>query len=257
METEVTVNQKDLEQKVKEMYRDVALNPDEDYHFEMGRSLAQRLGYPTELLNQIPESSIASFAGVGYFFDLADLKADEVVVDLGSGSGMDSFYSAIEVGHKGEVKGLDMTVHQLEKANALKEEGGFGQVEFKESYIENLAIPSSSADVVISNGVINLSSNKKAVFEEIARILKPGGRLVLADIVSTKSLPENISGNATLWASCIGGATQWDAYLELMESAGLKVVTTKQNPYQFISKSAQSATEDYGIKSISLLATKV
>ncbi len=250
------VNQKDLEAKVKSMYRKVALHPEVEYHFEMGENLAKRLGYPTEMLDQIPSQSIASFAGVGYYFDLAELKEGECVVDLGSGSGMDVFYAALIVGKMGEIIGIDMTDEQLEKSSLLRDNGNFKQVTFQNSYIENLPIVSGSIDVAISNGVINLSSEKEKVFREVARVLKPGGRLAISDIVTSIKLPENISCDATLWAACIGGAMQKEEYLKLIEDAGMEIVEVKDNPYQFISNSAKGATKDYGIKSISILAIK-
>lgn len=251
-----SVNRQELEQRVKKMYRDVALQPEVSYHFEMGRALAERLGYPSLILDKIPEAAIASFAGVGYHFDLAQLKAGEVVVDLGSGSGMDVFYAALQVGKQGEVIGLDMTVEQLEKSKRLRDHFDFKGVNFLESYIEKPAIVSECIDVVISNGVVNLSSRKATVFEEAARILKPGGRLALSDIVTTIPLPERISCNVSLWAACIGGAVEQGEYLGLIEAAGLKVEAVKVNPYEFLSKGAKGATLDYGIKSISILAIK-
>ncbi|MEM1328903.1 MAG: methyltransferase domain-containing protein [Bacteroidota bacterium] len=250
-------NAQELEQRVKDMYREVALHPEVTYHFEMGRALAERLGYPSEILDQIPSEAIASFAGVGYYFDLARLKAGEVVVDLGSGSGMDVFYAATQVGQSGEVIGLDMTLAQLNKANQLKQRHHFAQVDFLESYIETPPIVSGCADAVISNGVINLSSRKDQVFQEAARMLKTGGRLVLSDIVSTTKLPESISCNVSLWAACIGGAIPESEYLALIKAAGLKVIQVKENPYQFLSKGAKGATAKYGIKSISVLAVKM
>ncbi len=258
MATEVKnqIDQQELEQKVKNMYREVALHPEVTYHFEMGRGLSERLGYPPEILDKIPAESIASFAGVGYYFDLADLKEGESVVDLGSGSGMDVFYAALKVRETGKVIGIDMTPEQLEKSIALGNQSNFKQVSFQQSYIESLPINSKSTDVVISNGVINLSSEKAKVFEEAARVLKPGGRLAISDIVTTVQLPENISCNVSLWAACIGGAMQKDDYLGLIESAGMKVMKVKTNPYEFLSKGAKGATMDYGIKSVSILAVK-
>jgi ubiquinone/menaquinone biosynthesis C-methylase UbiE len=238
------------------MYRKVALHPEVEYHFEMGENLAKRLGYPNEMLDQIPSQAIESFAGVGYYFDLAELKEGESVVDLGSGSGMDVFYAALKVGGKGKVIGIDMTDEQLEKSSLLRDNGNFKQVTFQNSYIENLPIVSSSIDIAISNGVINLSSEKEKVFVEVARVLKEGGRLAISDIVTTIKLPENISCDATLWAACIGGAMQKDEYFELIEAAGLEIVEEMDNPYQFISNSAKGATKDYGIKSVSILAIK-
>lgn len=250
------VNQKELENKVKDMYKKVALHPEVEYHFEMGRDLAERLGYPSKTLNKIPKEAINSFAGVGYYFDFAQLQKGEVVVDLGSGSGMDVFYAALKVGKTGEVIGIDMTKEQLEKSSILSEEAGFNQVKFHESYIEKTPINSNSIDAVISNGVINLSSQKAKVFQEAARVLKTGGRLVISDIVTEVKLPENISCDATLWAACIGGAMQIDTYKQLIESAGLEIQKIKNNPYAFISNSAQGASQQFGIKSVSILAVK-
>jgi arsenite methyltransferase len=255
-ETKSNVNREELEQKVKKMYREVALHPEVTYHFEMGRALAERLGYPAPMLDKVPSSAINSFAGVGYYFDLAQLQQGEHVVDLGSGSGMDVFFAALQVGDLGEVIGIDMTTEQLNKAEKLSKQYNFKQVVFRNSYIESIPVVSGSIDAVISNGVINLSSEKEKVFKEAARVLKTGGRLALSDIVTTVKLPDTISCNATLWAACIGGAMQIDEYHTLIEEAGMKVVKVKENPYQFISNSAKGATRDYGIKSISLLAVK-
>src|SRR5262245_44871880 len=150
----------DLEQKVKLMYRDVALNPKKEYHFEMGRGLAEKLGYKKGELDKIPAASIDSFAGVGYYFDMGNLKEGEQVLDLGSGSGMDSFIASLKVGKAGKVFGVDMTDEQLEKAKRLSSEYNFESTSFYKSYIEKLPFDNSTMDVVISNGVINLCSDK-------------------------------------------------------------------------------------------------
>ncbi len=247
----------DLEMKVKSMYREVALHPEGEYHFEMGRELAERLGYAPGDLDAIPPASIESFAGVGYFHDLADFKGGEKVLDLGSGSGMDSFLAAHQVGPAGSVTGVDMTDEQLEKARKLAAEYNVENIAFQKGYIEALPFEDESFDVVISNGVINLSAEKGKVFAEIARVLKPTGRLALADIVSEQQLPEKITCDSTLWASCIGGAEQEDAYREAIEKAGLKLMQVRDNAaYHFISIPALGATKKYGVKSVSLVAMK-
>lgn len=252
----VSVNTQELMMKVKSMYRQVAENPKSQYHFEMGRALAEKLGYPAQELDKIPKEAVESFAGVGYYFDLALLNESYHVLDLGSGSGMDSFLAALRVG-KGKVIGVDMTPEQLKKAEELRKRDGFLNVSFVEGYIENLPFQDSEFDVVVSNGVINLSAEKEKVFVEISRVLKKGGRLVIADIVSEKQLTENITCDAAIWASCIGGAMQQDAYKKAIESTGLKILSVKENPqYQFLSKSAQGASRDFGVKSISILAEK-
>ena len=249
------VDVQDLERRVKDVYREVALRPERTYHFEMGRSLAARLGYPSDLLDQIPASALASFAGVGYYLDLAAPFAGDRVLDLGSGSGTDSFALAHLVGAEGHVTGVDMTDEQLAKAERLRAETGRQNVEFVRGYIQNPPLPDASVDIVVSNGVINLAPDKSAVFRSAARVLAPGGRLALADIVSERPLTEAITCNAELWASCIGGATQVDEYLAAIHEAGLQVKEVRDNTaYEFLSESARGATRTYGIKSISLLA---
>ena len=255
--TEQNVDTDSLESQVKEMYRKVATEPHAEYHFEMGRGLTERLGYPIEDLDGIPQQAIDSFAGVGYYFHLAELRQGETVVDLGSGSGTDAFIAALKVGETGHVIGLDMTDAQLDKASRLRDEAGFNQVEYRKSYIEKAPVDSETVDAVISNGLINLSPDKKSVFSEIARILKPGGRLAIADIVTESQLPESVSCNADLWAACIGGAMQQDDYRGAIEAAGLEVVSVETNhAYGFISDNAMGATEKWGVKSVSLLARK-
>ena len=247
----------DLEQKVKEMYRDVARDPGGEFHFEMGRALAERLGYPPADLDRIPAAAIDSFAGVGYYFHLAQLKEGEAVVDLGSGSGMDSFVAALHVGATGKVLGVDMTEEQLEKSERLRAAAGFASVSYQKGYIERVPRADGTFDAVISNGVINLAVDKPQVFREIARLLRPGGQLALADIVTDVVLPETISCNTTLWAACIGGAWQLGRYEGAIESAGLRVTAEQVNDqYRFLSDNAQGATRKFGVKSISLRADK-
>jgi arsenite methyltransferase len=247
----------DLERKVKDMYREVAQRPEGEFHFEMGRGLAERLGYAPEDLDRIPAAAIESFAGVGYYFHLANLQEGESVVDLGSGSGTDTFVAALKVGASGKVVGIDMTDEQRSKAERLRDEAGFANVTYVKSYIEDLPCEDASFDAVISNGVINLSADKTKVFREAARVLKPGGRLALSDIVTETQLPEGITCNATLWAACIGGAMQQDDYRAAIEAAGLHVEKVQDNPqYLFISDNALGASKKYGVKSISLLAVK-
>jgi arsenite methyltransferase len=248
----------DLRDKVRQVYRAVAGQPqDEHFHFEVGRPLAARLGYAAADLDYLPAAALESFAGVGYYFDLAALQPGEHVIDLGSGSGTDAFVAALHVGHAGRVVGIDMTDGQLEKARHLARAGRFHRVEFREGLIEAIPVADGVADCVISNGAINLCPDKRKVFAEAARVLRPGGRLALADIVTDLQFPSEISGNATLWAACIGGAAQRDDYRAAIEAAGFCVMTVRENTaYSFRSKSAQNAGRDYGVRSISLLAVK-
>jgi arsenite methyltransferase len=247
----------ELRDKVKVMYRAVAQDPHGEFHFEMGRALAERLGYPSGELDAVPSEAIESFAGVGYHLGLAAIAAGETVVDLGSGSGMDTFLAARRSGPSGEVVGVDMTDEQLTKARSLAERDGYAGVRFERGYVEEAPISDSSADVVISNGVINLCDDKSAVFSEIARMLKAGGRMAISDIVTEHQLSEAIVCDVNLWASCIGGAMQEDDYQRAIKDAGLQLVVVQANPqYRFISDSAQGATETFGVKSVSVLARK-
>jgi arsenite methyltransferase len=247
----------ELEQRVKHMYQEVALEPEHEFHFETGRPLAERLGYPTDDLDAIPAAAIESFAGVGYFLDLAAIAPGEAVLDLGSGSGTDSFVAARATGTEGRVVGVDMTEAQLAKGRRLADEHGLGQVEFRAGYIERPPVEDTGFDCVISNGVINLSPDKAAVFAAAARALRVGGRLALADIVSEKQLPEGVTCDAALWAACIGGAMQRDGYRQAIEAAGFKIESWRENDaYRFVSERAANATKKYGVTSISLLARR-
>jgi arsenite methyltransferase len=247
----------ELEQRVKQMYQEVALEPEREFHFETGRALAERLGYPPEDLDRIPAAAIDSFAGVGHFLDLADIAPGETMLDLGSGSGMDSFLASLAAGSDGRVIGVDMTDEQLVKAMRLAAEAGIDNAEFRQGYIEDPPVEAASVDCAISNGVINLSPDKAAVFAAVVTALRPGGRLALADIVSTEQLPEGVTCDASLWAACIGGAMQRDGYREAIEGAGLEIVEWRENEqYRFVSERADNAVRKYGVTSISLLARR-
>jgi arsenite methyltransferase len=250
------VDGKRLEAEVKDMYRHVARGQEAELHFEVGRGLAEHLGYPGELLDTIPAEALASFAGVGHHLDLAALQPGEEVLDLGSGSGTDVFCAAHLVGESGRVVGVDITDEQLAKAGRLRDRDGFSQVELVESHIEELPFDDASFDVVISNGVINLSPFKDRVFAEAARVLRPGGRLALADIVSGRALKERTRRNVELWAACIAGAIPRSNYVSAIEAQGLEVKEVRKNDYRFISDRALDACNTYEVESISLVAVK-
>jgi arsenite methyltransferase len=250
------VDAEELEAEVKEMYRHVAREEEAELHFEVGRGLALRLGYPPEALEAIPGEALASFAGVGYHFDLAALEPGEAVLDLGSGSGTDVFVAAMQVGESGRAVGIDFTDEQVEKAARLRDRDGFRQVEFAEAHIDDLPFEDESFDVVISNGVINLSPVKGRVFAEASRVLRPGGRLAIADIVSGRPLKERTRRDVELWAACIAGAIPRRSYVETIEGAGLHVAQVRQNDYNFISDRAREACSTYEVESASLLAVK-
>jgi arsenite methyltransferase len=245
-----------LEAEVKDMYRHVALEEEAELHFEVGRGLAEHLGYPRDLLDAVPAEAVASFAGVGYHLELAALRPGDAVLDLGSGSGTDVFCAAVMVGPSGRVVGVDITREQMEKASRLRDRDGFSQVELVEARIEELPFEDGSFDAVISNGVINLSLLKGRAFAEAARVLRPGGRLAIADIVSGRALKESTRRNVDLWAACVAGAIPRDDYLKAIEAAGLHLEGTRKNDYRFISERALDACSIYEVESVSLGAVK-
>ena len=246
----------ELARQVKALYRQVAQQPNAAFHFPLGRPLAERLGYPTELLDAVPAEVLASFAGVGYALDLADLSPGSRVLDLGSGSGTDSFAAAYLVGVTGQVTGVDMTDAQRAKADRLR--AGAVHIRFVDGRLEDLPFDDASFDVVISNGVVNLCPDKARVFAEAARVLAPGGRLAVADIVCTRPLPETVTCNADLWSACIGGAAPETDYRAAMTNTGLRIDTVREAPeYQFLTTQAQNASRTYGVRAITLSATKI
>jgi SAM-dependent methyltransferase len=248
-----------LEREVQAMYRRVAQEPHAEFHFETGRALAERLGYSPARLARVPAPAVDSFAGVGHHFDLANLVAGERVLDLGSGSGMDTFVAATYVGAKGLVAGVDMTDAQREKAIRLREsaDAELKAVDFRAGRIEALPFDNESFDCVISNGVINLVADKAAVFREAARVLRPGGRIALSDITTSVHLPQSVVCDVTLWASCIGGAMHREDYQRAIEDAGFRISVVRPNPeYEFLPGRAQRSARKYDVASVSLVATK-
>ena len=245
-----------LEAEVKDMYRRVAREEESELHFEVGKPLALHLGYPADVLDSVPAEALASFAGVGYHFDLAAIAPGEVVLDLGSGSGTDVFFAAVEVGELGRVTGVDFTDEQVAKAVRLRDRDRFSQADFVEARIDGLPFEDGSFDVVISNGVINLSPVKDRVFAEAARVLRPGGRIAITDIVSGRPLKERTRRNVELWAACIAGAIPRRSYVETVEAAGFDVKHVRENEYRFISDRALDACSTYSVQSVSLVAVK-
>jgi arsenite methyltransferase len=199
MAEELLVDPEALRGEVRDKYRAVALKPDAAYHFHTGRPLAQRLGYETDAVDALPDRAVESFAGVGNPFSLRRLQQGEFVVDVGSGAGFDTFIAAGQVSSAGRVVGVDMTPEMLEKSRATGDALGFGHVEFREGLAEQLPVEDGWADAVISNGVINLCADKRAVFAEIHRVLRPGGWLQFADIANGRPVPPEALRDIDLW----------------------------------------------------------
>jgi SAM-dependent methyltransferase len=188
-----------LREQVREKYREVAAEPNAEYHFHTGRRLARKLGYGDAIVDALPDRAVESFAGVANPFSLRRLETGERVVDIGSGAGFDSFVAADQVGKAGQILGIDMTSEMLAKSRATAVEMDATQVEFREGLAEELPVADGWADAVISNGVINLCADKRAVFNEIRRVLRPGGVLQFADIANGRPVPPEALRDIDLW----------------------------------------------------------
>jgi SAM-dependent methyltransferase len=188
-----------LRGQVRDKYREVAVDPHRTFHFHVGRTNAARLGYDADVVDALPDRAVESFAGVGNPFSLRALLPGERVVDVGSGAGFDSFIAAGQVGADGRVVGVDMTPEMLKKSRATADVLGYAHVEFCEGLAEDLPVEDRWADVVISNGVINLCADKQAAFAEIHRVLKPGGWLQFADIANGRPVPPEALRDIDLW----------------------------------------------------------
>lgn len=201
MSEELPVDPAALREEVKSKYREVASNPHGEYHFHTGRVAAKKLGYDAAIVDRMPDQAVESFAGVANPFSLRRLERGEKVVDAGSGAGFDCFVAAQQVGPTGKVIGIDMLPEMLEKSRASAKRLELANVEFREGIIEKMPVPDGWADVVISNGVINLCADKKQAMQEIWRVLKPGGRLQFADIANGKPVPGSALRNIDLWTA--------------------------------------------------------
>ena len=199
MARDLLVDPDALREQVRGKYREVALDPSASFHFHTGRALASRLGYERAAVSALPDRAVESFAGVGNPFSLRRLASGEQVVDVGSGAGFDSFIAAGQVGPGGQVIGIDMTPEMLAKSRQTTEALGLAHVRFREGLAEALPVEDGWADVVISNGVINLCAGKQAVFAEIFRVLRPGGRLQFADIANGRPVPIEALRDIDLW----------------------------------------------------------
>jgi len=199
MPNELLVDVATLRTQVQDKYREVALDPHGAHHFHTGRFLATRLGYDQEVVDDLADRAVESFAGVGNPFSLRRLTPGERVVDVGSGAGFDSFIAATQTGPTGRVVGIDMTAEMLAKSRATAEQLGLAHVEFREGLAEAMPVEDGWADVVISNGVINLCADKQGVFAEIFRVLRPGGVLQFADIANGRPVPIEAMRDVDLW----------------------------------------------------------
>ena len=195
----IDVDTATLRKAIQDEYREVAEHPDKGFHFHTGRRLTKIVGYRDEWLQGVSELAIESFAGTGNPFAMGELVAGERVLDIGSGGGIDSLIAARMVGATGAVVGIDMTPAMLAKARKAAAESGIDNVEFREGYMEDLPVPDGWADVVISNGVLNLTPDKQKTLGEMFRVLRRGGRLQIADILVSRAVPDAAKRKIDLW----------------------------------------------------------
>jgi len=189
-----------LRSQIQDKYAEVAKTPEKGFHFHTGRPLALMLGYAGPLIDQLPASAVESFAGTGNPFSMGDPRPGETVLDIGCGAGFDSIIAAMRVGPAGRVIAVDMTAAMLEKAAAAAVEARLSNIDFRLGFAEALPVEDASIDLVISNGVINLCPDKMAVMAEVHRVLKPGGRIQIGDIVVHKEVPQSAKDNIDLWS---------------------------------------------------------
>lgn len=248
-----------IRKAVQGLYTEVATQPNKEYHFPLGRKALLFVGYPEVDIDRLPASATESFAGVGYPHQAGALREGARVVDIGSGSGTDVLFAALKVGPSGEVIGLDITPAQIAKARAAIEAIGAENVRIEEASVEAIPIADASVDVVTSNGVLNLVPDKPKAFGEIFRVLKPGGILQLADIVTREDVAKACGLSPQLWADCIGGAAVEEDYLAAIRGAGFEAVEVLRRLDYFGQSSNENTrrlTKSFGAESIVVRARK-
>ena len=224
------------EEKIKKMVREGYAKIAKTKNYCCSPKISKKIGYTKKELKSVPKGADFSL-GCGNPVALASLKDGEAVLDLGSGGGLDCFLAANIVGEKGNVIGVDMTPEMIDKARENCRKGKYKNVEFRLGEIENLPVADNTADIIISNCVINLSPNKKRVFKEAFRTLKPGGKLMISDIVLLQELPETVKKSVKAYIDCLSGAVMKDKYIELIKDAGfqdVKIVEETRFPIDFI-----------------------
>lgn len=248
-----------IHRAVREMYAAVAARPEQGFHFPTGRAACRALGYPPQSVAALPDSAVESFAGVGYPFAADVIRPGDTVLDIGSGSGTDALICAGLVGAKGRVFALDMTAEMRAKLVATAAAAGAANVEVLEGDAEAIPLPDASVDVVTSNGVLNLVPDKARAIGEIQRVLKPGGRLQIADIALSRPMAERFRQDPELWAECVVGAVEEERYLGMLRAAGFEQIE-RIGHIDYFSLSGNAKTREvaglFNAHSVSLRAVK-
>jgi SAM-dependent methyltransferase len=250
------VDRDELRLRISDKYRQVATTPELGFHFHTGRLLAQMLGYAMELVDRLPAGTVESFAGTGNPWLYGEARAGETVVDVGSGAGFDSLIAARQVGAGGRVIGVDMTAEMRAKAEAGARELGLTNTEFRAGYAESMPVPEGTADLVISNGVINLCPDKQAVFREIYRVLKPGGRMQVGDILVHLPVPQEAKDDVDLWSNCIAGSLMDNEWAKLLQMAGFVDVKLSNEVDVYSGSKHESDAAEFETRGVTVYARK-
>ena len=245
-----------LRASIRAEYAAVASEPDRGFHFHTGYRLAAILGYPQEWIESLPRGAVVSMAGTGNPFALGDIRPGERVVDCGSGAGTDALIAARLVAPTGRVIGVDMTPEMLATARVNADEAGISNVEFREGLLEALPVETGWADVVISNGVLNLVPDKAAALAEMHRVLRPGGRLQVADIVLERSVSATSKQDVSLWTGCIAGGLLEEEFVALIAAAGFVDVELVRGDDVFAGAPQQSSAADFGTRGAGIRARR-
>jgi arsenite methyltransferase len=248
------VDLEELRASIRAEYAAVASEPDRGFHFHTGYRLAAILGYSQEWIETLPPGAVASMAGTGNPFAMGEIQPGERVVDCGSGAGADALIAARMVGPAGRVIGIDMTPEMLAKARASATEAGLTNVEFREGILEALPVETAWADVVMSNGVLNLVPDKAAALAEMYRVLRPGGRLQAADIVLERAVSASSKQDIGLWTGCIAGGLLADELRELIAAAGFATVDVVLGGEVFAGAPQASNAAAYGTRGAGIRA---
>ena len=245
-----------LREAIKAEYKEVVCNVNHEIHFTSGRKLAQRLGYSEKTMSYIPEEAIRPFAGVGNPFAMGGLVEGEVILDIGSGGGFDCLYASVISEGLTEIYGLDMTDAMIEQASRNVSDTGVTNIKFIKGYAEEMPFPTASIDLVISNGVINLCPDKYKVYREIYRVLKPGGRFMIGDVMLEKAVPDESRDLIHLWTNCVAGAITQNEYLEIVKSAGFKSPAIKNSYDVFKDARIAKSAAYFGAKGYNIMGRK-